>query len=579
MQRCAGEEARELAGVRDVIQPRSRLVDQRDHRRGDSGLPNDDLAHRLQQRQQVGAARDRFVRLRQRAVEGRQPPDAAFGDDAIVDVDRGTDVAQESPAFVEPRSAGVEHPAILAVVAQAPILERAALVVQVRTVDHFLHGDRIVRMHAAVPARFARLVERLPGEVEPGRVEIELAHDCVCSPDQHRRAVRHHAESLLALAQLGERRVTLGDVAHETDENRGPADLRGAESDLDRDLAAVAMQTAGLDRSLSQRRTGLGGEPADRVQMRFAKRSRLQHRQVLAEELVGPPTGERLDSGVRKDDPIVQAESDDRVARRLEQRAIACLAGAQRRFGLRALVEHSVEARRDLRRSHAVRRRARAGEYPRPPRRCAVRAISPSGRSIRRIANVAAPQIASSSSAAIPSDRCSRCPVAPSDASDGTRATANHGALSIGATPARYCAPSPPSSISRRSPRTAASTSTFGTSVPISSRSLERAMKLALSIDDLERSAARKRRRLQQRQPESSSDRCRPRVRRRTRPARLRAARRAQRSIAWSSGRATARRRGSARPRPRRGSREAPRMRRCRARCRHCRRRRRRCDR
>jgi len=109
---------------------------------------------------------------------------------ALFDVERGADIAGPGAIGLEARHAGVEDPAVLAVVAAQPVVERVGLPRLEARRENPAAALGVLGVHELEPAVAAQLVLRAPGVRLPGRVEpleppIRIGH-----PDQPRRAGR-----------------------------------------------------------------------------------------------------------------------------------------------------------------------------------------------------------------------------------------------------------------------------------------------------------------------------------------------------------------------------------------------------
>ena len=145
----------------------------------------------------------------------REEPRPLLRAAAVVDVDRGADVAGELAAGAVARHALVEDPAVRAVVPPQPVLEAERPPLVEACAVEPPHALDVVRMDALHPALPELLLDRAARELEPAAVEVGAAVLLVAHPDKGGDRVREHAEPLLALAQLLLRTGALRDLEHD----------------------------------------------------------------------------------------------------------------------------------------------------------------------------------------------------------------------------------------------------------------------------------------------------------------------------------------------------------------------------
>ncbi len=131
----------------------------------------------------------------------------------VVDVEARADIAEERAVGGEPGRAPVEDPPVLLVVEAEPVLHlERLLAVEMRGV-HVDAPVEVVGVDALGPSATEFLLQRPPGEREPGGVEVRAPLVQPGHPHEHRGRVGHGPEAALALEQRHLDLLPLGDLA------------------------------------------------------------------------------------------------------------------------------------------------------------------------------------------------------------------------------------------------------------------------------------------------------------------------------------------------------------------------------
>ena len=119
---------------------------------------------------------------------------------ALGDVDRRADRAHERPVRQEPRHGGGCHPPVDSVGAAGPDLEMHGPPLRGDRSERLLAEGQVIGMDQPIPAMPEQALQGDAAELGSGPVDECAAEPRVGHGDDHRGAVGHQAESLLALA-------------------------------------------------------------------------------------------------------------------------------------------------------------------------------------------------------------------------------------------------------------------------------------------------------------------------------------------------------------------------------------------
>ena len=190
--------------------------------------------------------------------------------------------------------------------------------------------DRLLDFHRLVARRVAR------GELHEQEVGgAHDAHEDVVEIVRHAAGEPSDRLELLRLAELFLERAPLGDVADEPREHRAGVDADARDGQFDGELGAVGAAAAQLHLAARERAASRRQVFVERAQLLATIGRRQQHLDVAAEHAEAGVAEHLLRGGVELADVQRVIHRDDRVVRRLENRALA-------RFALAAGAVHLV---------------------------------------------------------------------------------------------------------------------------------------------------------------------------------------------------------------------------------------------